>query len=132
MATLTANTSAGGYNSFLEVTIQGTGVSTGLGHLEKENAKQFTLGQNYPNPFFNEANIPVQLKQDADLRLEIWDFSGRKLASIERSGLPAGDHVIPIDLQSLGLGPGSYMYQIEVHNASGSFRQCKVMTGLKD
>ena len=38
-----------GYNSYLEVTVQGTG-TTGVGHIEKRNCKVLELKQNYPKP----------------------------------------------------------------------------------
>lgn len=127
MATLTANATTGGYDAYLEVTVQGTG-TTGIGHMEKENAKQFALGQNYPNPFANETTIPFSLKEPANVGLDIWDLSGRKVKTLHQPNLPAGEHQFSLNLQALGLPAQSYVYQLEVVNANGTFRDCKMMT----
>jgi protocatechuate 3,4-dioxygenase beta subunit len=127
MATLTPNSTTGGYDAYLEVAIQGSG-TVGLGNIEKENAKQFSLGQNYPNPYSDETSIPFVLKQPADVAIELWDLSGRKVATVSEKGLSTGDHEITLNMKSLGLSTANYLYQIEVKNSDGIFRQCKMMT----
>jgi len=127
MATLTPNTTTNGYNSYLEVTVQGNGV-TGLGHLEKENAKQFTLGQNFPNPYNNETNIPLRLIHDSDLSLDLYDLQGKKLANIQKNGLSAGEHMISLNMEALGLATANYIYQLTVKNSKGTFIDSKMMS----
>jgi len=130
VATLTPNSSTGGYDAYLEVAIQGSG-TVGLGNIEKENAKQFSLGQNYPNPYTDETTIPFILKQPADVDIDLWDLSGRKVATISQKALSTGNHEIALNMKSLGLATANYLYQIEVNNQDGVFRQCKMMTAGK-
>jgi hypothetical protein len=59
LTTLTKN-ATGGYDTFLEVTVNGTG-TTGLSTPKKENAKQFNMGQNFPNPFDKETRVLFKL-----------------------------------------------------------------------
>jgi len=127
LAGLTPNVDTGGYDSYLEVTVQGDG-TTGIGYLEKEAAKQFSLGQNFPNPFRNETSIPFVLHYHSDVKLELWDLTGRKRQLIEQKGLSAGDQVIKVNLGNLGLPVGNYVYQLEVNNSNGTYRQSKMMT----
>lgn len=127
MATLTPNSATGGYDSYLEVTIQGNG-TVGLGHLEKENAKNFSLGQNFPNPYSNQTTIPVTLVQPADLTLDLFDLQGKKAATIQRNNLTSGEHKIDLNMQSLGLSTGNYVYQVTVKNNKGVFVDSKMMT----
>lgn len=127
LATLTPNTQTGGYDSYLEVTVQGSGVS-GVGHIEKENAKQFTLVQNFPNPFEKETTIPFRLAQTAEVRIEIWDLNGKRVATLLDEKRGAGEHQVKVDLDTLGLPNANYAYQIEVRNSDGVFRDCKLMT----
>lgn len=130
LATLTPNTGTGGYDSFLEVAVQGSG-TLGVGYTEMQNAKQFALGQNFPNPYFEATTIPFTLYQRSDVTIELWDMMGRKIATIARPGLDDGAHSINIDLKALGGIPtGSYVYQFEVGNADGVFRDCKLMTSI--
>jgi hypothetical protein len=124
---LTPNNDTGGNDSYLEVTIQGSGL-TGLAELEPETGGQFKLGQNYPNPFREETAILFNLTQPSDVRLELWSLSGKRVATIDRNGLSAGNHSIGVNLKSLDLPQTSYVYQLQASNSKGTFRQCKMMT----
>jgi hypothetical protein len=130
MATLTPNSTTGGYDGYLEVTIQSSSL-TSVGHLEKENAKQFDLGQNYPNPYIGTTTIPVSLKYNSDVKVDIYDLQGRIVATIEKPNLASGDHQILIDTSDLGIASANYIYQLEIKNLNGLFRDCKMMTASK-
>ncbi|HKP95007.1 MAG TPA: hypothetical protein VJ385_04545 [Fibrobacteria bacterium] len=127
LASLTADAATGGYESYLEVSVNGTGTA-GLGHLESLNAAQFALGQSFPNPHFGEVTIPFSLKQRADVVMDIRDLSGKQVASIPARGLAAEEHAMRVHLGSLGLATRDYLYQLEVVNASGRYTQYKRMT----
>ena len=130
MATLTPNAETGEYNAYLEVTVKGSGISS-MGHLEKQNAKQFSLGQNYPNPYKTMTTIPLLLLHPADVKLDLYNLEGKLVASIQKDGLIAAQHDLFVDMDQLGLPVGNYVYQIEVNNANGIFRDCKLMTAAK-
>ncbi len=130
LATLTPNSATGGYDSFLEVSIQGSG-TTGVGYNEKEIAKQFSLGQNYPNPFNGQTIIPFTLTKQSKVKLELWDITGKKVATVKNGILPAGEHKVSVDLQLLRLPSANYVYQLEVENNDGIFRSHKIMTLVK-
>ncbi|MES2689950.1 MAG: T9SS type A sorting domain-containing protein [Bacteroidota bacterium] len=129
VATLTKNTD-GSYNSYLEVTVDGSG-STGLMNYEGETGGQFKLKQNYPNPFSDNTTIPFTLTNAADVQIDLWDLAGKKVATINKPGMHAGEQEITVNLESLGLAKANYIYQLEVKNSNGTFRQCKMMTTLK-
>lgn len=86
------------------------------------------LGQNYPNPYRDGTTIPFLLLHPSDIKLELWDLSGRKLTTIEKNDLAAGEHSIQVNHEDLGLSRGNYIYQLEVNNSSGTFRDCMMMT----
>lgn len=125
MATLTPN-SSGGYDSYLEIAINAA--STGLIKLEPETGGQFKLRQNFPNPYQGKTSIPFSLNNPSDIKLEFYDLMGRKAGEILKSGLETGDHEIEVDINNLGMAHGNYVYQLEVSNKNGSFRQCKLMS----
>lgn len=127
LATLTANAS-GGYDAYLEVTVNGSG-TTGLGSLEPETGGQFSLGQNFPNPYAGDTTIPFTLHNASDVEIDIWDLQGKKVASLPQGRLSPGQYKVPINLSSLGLAQASYAYQLVVKNENGVFRQSKMMTG---
>jgi protocatechuate 3,4-dioxygenase beta subunit len=129
IATLTANTTTGGYDSYFEVAVQGTG-TTGLGHIEKENAKQFTLGQNFPNPYQDETHIPLKLNHTSDVVIDLYDLQGKKVANVVNGNFFQGEHNIPVNTKLLGIPTGNYVYQLEVKNANGIFKDVKMMTAF--
>ncbi len=129
LASLTANPDTGGYDSYLEITIQGTG-TTALREAEPETGGLFKLLQNLPNPFSGITSIPFILHTSADITLEIWDLSGSKRTEIHQYGLAPGKHEIGMDIRALGLPQATYVYQLVVKTAGGIFRQAKVMTSL--
>lgn len=130
MATLTLNTNGDGYDSYLEVAIDASS-TTGLQSLEPETGGQFKLGQNYPNPVTDHTTIPFTLLSLSDVKIELFDMMGRKAATVTALQLSPGNQVIEIDFNSLGIECGNYIYQIEVTNSVGSFRQCKMMSKQK-
>lgn len=129
MATLTPNATTGGYDCYLEVGINASGV-LGLLQAEPETGGQFTLGQNFPNPCTTATTIPFHLTSPADVRLALYDLMGRQVAQIARPGLAAGDHQLPLTFAALGLPSGHYVYQLEVTNLHGTYRQCKRITAV--
>lgn len=129
LATITPNGS-GGYDGYLEVTVQGSG-TTAIGHIEKENARRFNLGQNYPNPYRGSTTVPFNLLERAGVTLDIFDLSGRKVYSTGRRNLAAGDHSITVDFNGPGLTEGNYIYQMQVETKDGLFRTCKMMTAAQ-
>jgi protocatechuate 3,4-dioxygenase beta subunit len=130
LATLTPNATTGGYDSYLEVAIQGSG-TVGVGNMEKENAKHFTLAQNFPNPYTDQTTVLFHLAESADVVLDLFDLNGKKVATVRRDGLLVGDHQIVLDTKSLGIASGNYVYQLEVNTATGIYRDCKMMTASK-
>lgn len=130
-ATLTGNPTDG-YSSYLEVTVPGAGDgSTSIGHFEKENNKQFSLGQNYPNPHQGVTTIPFTLIKAANVKFDIFDLSGRRVKQIDLGSLNAGEHTLRIDFSGYGLAMGNYAYQIQVINNDGHYHSFKMMTALK-
>jgi protocatechuate 3,4-dioxygenase beta subunit len=127
LATLEEDASTGIYSSYMEVTVQGSGV-TGIGHIERETAKVFELGQNYPNPYRDKTIIPFTLKQASEIKLEIWDLSGRKMATIINEKRDTGEYQVEVNPSELGLSNGNYIYQLEANNGKGIFRLPKMMS----
>lgn len=126
VATLTANAN-GSYDAYLEVTVNGTG-STGLVNYEGETGGHFKMGQNYPNPHTGFTSIPVTIATESEVQVDLFDLSARKVATIKKGKLSTGDYKIDVDCNALGIAAGNYIYQLQVSNNEGVFRQCKMMT----
>ncbi len=129
LATLTANDN-GGYDSFMEVTVQGTG-TVGVGHIEKQTSKQFTMGQNFPNPYIGETTIPFVLQNASDVKLDIFDINGRKVHTLTQKGMISGSHQIKLDMNALQLSSANYAYQLTIENENGKYSDTKLMSAKK-
>lgn len=129
LATLTPNEETGGYDSYLEVTVEGSGV-TGLINHEPETGGQFTLGSNYPNPFSSSSTIPFTLNNAAQVKMELFDLNARKISTLINNRLGAGDHTVVVNRQQNGamLPGGNYAYKIEVTNEYGIYKQMKLLS----
>jgi hypothetical protein len=88
----------------------------------------FSLGQNYPNPFEGETTVPFTLNTPADVRLDLLDLGGRKVAGVVRKGRGVGEQSIKLNLRGLGLPPGDYFYQLQISCKHGLFSQRLLMT----
>lgn len=130
LADITPNPTTGGYDSFLEVTVQGSGTS-GYAIVEPETGGQFKLGQNFPNPFSDETTIPFHLTNRSEVQIDLFDLAGKKVATINGGELLAGDQIVQANLKALGLPTNNYIYQLQVTNEHGTFRQCKMMTAAR-
>lgn len=129
LATLTPNAVTGGYDAYLEVAIQGDGVS-GLAQLEPDAGGQFKLGQNFPNPYSGETAVPFTLNFASNVKLMLFDLQGRKAAEIAEGNLGAGEHQIAVNMRDLSLPTAHYAYQLNVENNNGVFHSSRLMTAL--
>ncbi len=71
----------------------------------------FQLHQNYPNPFNPSTTIEYDLPQSGNIRLTVYDVSGRKVSELVRGFQTAGKHKVTFHAQNRG--SGVYLYQLE-------------------
>ncbi len=62
------------------------------------------------------------------MTIDLYDVQGRNVARVTNGNFMNGEHLIPINLKSLGLPTANYAYQLEVKNADGIFKDVKLMT----
>lgn len=129
VATLVYNSGGASWDSFLEVTVPGTG-SVGVKNMDHITGGQFELGQNFPNPHNGVTSVPFTLKSSSEVSFGIYDLQGRRVAEVKAITLEAGEHKVEINLQNLGLAVGNYVYEITVKNDIGTYHQCKMMTAF--
>ena len=87
------------------------GTSTSI---EPEYPFRFSLKQNYPNPFNPATVISFQLADPSHVRLEIFDSTGRLVATPVNRTLNSGMHHINFD--ATGLASGVYHYRATAGN----------------
>jgi glucose/arabinose dehydrogenase len=87
----------------------------------------FALNQNYPNPFNPETRISYRLPAASDVKLELYDVLGRKLATLVSARQEAGSYLVALNTQTLNLASGTYFYRLQ----AGSFIETKKMILMK-
>ena len=65
------------------------------------------------------------------MTIDLYDLNGKRVGTLPNPGLGAGEHRILLDLGALGLPLANYAYQVEVRNADGVFRTCRLMTAAR-
>ncbi len=85
----------------------------------------FTLGLNYPNPFNPSTIIPYQLAASSQVRLEVFNLLGQRIATLVDGERPAGSHTATwtaTDAAGRAVGAGVYIYRMTVGVASQTGR----------
>jgi hypothetical protein len=103
---------------------------TGVEFVNNEIPMQFELAQNYPNPFNPTTEITFALPKAGPVMLEVYDLTGRVVATLVNQDLPAGSHKVMWNAKNSNgqsLASGVYLYRI----LAGDFVATKKMVLLK-
>ncbi|MCH8525022.1 MAG: T9SS type A sorting domain-containing protein [Balneolales bacterium] len=73
--------------------------------------QQLNLMQNFPNPFNPSTSIRFELAETTDIRLSVYDITGRLIEVLEQGVRSAGQHEVAFDASSLS--SGIYIYRLE-------------------
>jgi Secretion system C-terminal sorting domain len=85
----------------------------------------FTLSQNYPNPFNPTTKINFTLPSPNNVKITVYDITGKRIADLLNQQLDAGSHTV--DFNAANLASGTYIYRIQ----AGNFVEAKKMVLLK-
>jgi hypothetical protein len=85
----------------------------------------FSLSQNYPNPFNPSTNIKFTLPEAVDVRLEVYNIAGQRVATLVNNQMTAGEHIVAFDGRALA--SGVYIYRI----IAGEYMKSHKMTLIK-
>lgn len=77
--------------------------------------ENFSMVQNYQNPFSTITIIRYTLTEDAQVSLEVYNNLGQKVAQLEKGKLSAGYHQARFDAAKLAAG--IYLYRLQAVNA---------------
>jgi hypothetical protein len=80
-----------------------------------ELPEKSTLYQNYPNPFNPATTIRFELNSSMDVRLEVFDITGRKVAMLIDSRMTPGFHEVRFDASAIS--SGLYFYRLQTQGA---------------
>ncbi len=121
--TVTASDPAGTVQGQATVEI---GVSTNAEDEAAANVPtEFSLYQNYPNPFQAQTTIPFDVPESVHIRLSMYDLLGRRVETLADRSYNPGTYDVLLDARSLPAGV--YFYTIEM----GGFRAVKKMVRVR-
>ncbi len=94
------------------------------------NTSQFTLLDNYPNPFNPSTNIPFSISKKGNVSINIYDVNGSKVKNLFSKNTSAGSYSVQWDGENskgASVSGGVYFYSIQLER----FKQTKKMIFLK-
>ncbi len=83
-----------------------------------ENVTEFSLSQNFPNPFNPTTKIKYSIPNSENVALKVYDMLGREVKTLVDGYKNAGTH--EIDFDATELTSGLYFYKIVAGNYSGT------------
>ena len=87
--------------------------------------EQFVLEQNFPNPFNSHTSIHFALPEASNVKLLVYNITGREIAVLVSGDYPAGYYSIHWDAS--GLPSGNYLYRLE----AGTYSNARALMVLK-
>lgn len=88
--------------------------TTGISNINLEIPEKYSLSQNYPNPFNPETNIKFYISQSGNVKLYVFDITGKEVESLVNEKLSAGSYTYKF--KAANLTSGTYFYKIETNN----------------
>jgi hypothetical protein len=105
-------------------------IKNGRPKLSAETADEFSLGENYPNPFNPETEISFSLPERTQVSLVIYNILGEKVKTLVNETMDAGTHSVcwnSRDEAGNSVASGVYFYRLKTE----SFDQTRKMVLMK-
>jgi hypothetical protein len=94
---------------------------------EKGIPTEFSLEQNFPNPFNPETKISYKLQSPSHVSLKVYDLLGNDVATLVNEYQQAGSYNSNFSINNTHLSSGVYLYTLQ----AGNFTSTKKMVLIK-
>lgn len=126
----TDNASGKVYYRLKQIDLDGTSSLSKVVEVDLSTPNDYSLSQNFPNPFNPSTSITFGLKVDSKVSLKLFNPLGQEVMSVIDGNSPAGNYDIRIN--AAGLNSGVYFYTLEANGIDGSkFSSTKKMVLMK-
>ncbi len=113
------NLNSGTYSYRLkQIDLDGTSDLSKVVEVEILNPKEFSLNQNFPNPFNPSTKINFSLAADSKVSLKVFNVLGQEVSTLLNGNLAAGNH--EINFNAAGMNTGVYFYKLEAAGIDGT------------
>ena len=107
---------------------------TGIGNGGEQTAAiiptEYSLNQNFPNPFNPTTKIDYSIPVEGKVNIAVYDIAGREVMNLVNAVQPAGFY--SVNFNGVNLASGMYFYRINVEGESAkNFRATKRMVLIK-
>lgn len=99
-------------NDIVYVSADVTDFVTSINEVSAPSA-QFSISQNFPNPFSTYSRFEINLKKNADVLIEVFNTMGQLMSTSVTRNVAAG--VSTLNLDAAGLSAGVYTYAVTVN-----------------
>ena len=100
-------------------------LATAVGESGQSMPADFRLDQNFPNPFNPITRIAYSIPMTAQVLLQVFDVTGKEVATIEDAARIAGTHLVLFD--AARLASGVYYYRL----TAGRYSATRKLTVIK-
>lgn len=112
----------------IDALIASINILTGIVPTSSEVPMKYEMSQNYPNPFNPSTKINVSLLKTSNVKITVYDITGKEVAVLANTVMNAGKYTIDWNAATAGnLSSGVYFYRIN----AGSFVDVKKMMLIK-
>ncbi|MGE5497310.1 MAG: T9SS type A sorting domain-containing protein, partial [Syntrophothermus sp.] len=80
---------------------------------EKDVPEEFSLKQNFPNPFNPVIQINYSIARAGNVKLSIFDMLGKETAVLVNAEKAAGNYSVRFNASEYNLSSGIYFYRLE-------------------
>lgn len=112
-----------GYTNTASILV--SGYDPGKKNIYNKPILAFNLDQNYPNPFNPTTRISYSIRKPGNVKLEVYDIYGSRVATLVDGIQDAGEH--SFDFDGSRLSSGLYIYRIQ----AGEYTASRKMTLIK-
>jgi len=100
-------------------------VIIGISQTITEIPNQYSLKQNFPNPFNPVTKIRFSIPKSSIVKLSVYDVTGSLVSELVNGELTAGEY--ETDFNASGFTSGVYFYTLQ----AGSYRETKKLVLIK-
>ncbi len=90
-----------------------------INQISAEVPEKYKLYQNYPNPFNPSTNIRFDISKTSEVKLSIYDITGREVSVLVNEKLLSGSYEFTFN--STGLSSGVYIYKLSIPGVQKAF-----------
>ncbi len=98
------------YYRVKQINTDGTSVYSSQVKVGQGTMEPFIVDQNFPNPFNPKTSITIDLLEDAEVEVTVYNLEGKEIQKIAKSFLSKGKHTFSFDGSELP--SGVYLYKV--------------------